>query len=188
MKARSMDRPRRRRVLAFAWAFFTGGVLVAATVGVACTGPEPRYFPGASLGMCEGPLARPIPASQCKSTIDAGLDPCTGPTAYALCNGNSYNVCTCELPNGYDLDGGLVDADAEPTLTGLVEFDAEANGLFGLCCTGNIVYELPPSECPARCTGLMAYAVCVDNRFTECTCEMPDGYGFSDLMCDSGDF
>jgi len=179
MRPRSPARPSRRSVLGVAWAIFCTGVVSAGLVAVACSSePAPRYLDGESLGACTGFYAREIPADKCKG--------CPGSSAYALCNGNSFTECTCDVPSDYSLDAGMVDAGAGSQLKSFVPLDADI--LSKLCCTGKIVYEIPASDCPARCTGNVAYAVCVDEAFTKCACEIPPGYAFSDLMCDAGDY
>ena len=169
----------------------TGVAILAAMTGAACSsGPPPHFFDGTvdgtALGPCEGFLAKPIPASACKTVPDSGLDPCTGTTAYALCNGMTYNVCTCDLPGDYFPDGGTVDSGGMAPITGTVPF-LDGGGTDLPCCIGNVVYELPGSACPAHCTGTKSYAVCVDQSFTACACDIPDGYAVSDLIC-PGDF
>jgi hypothetical protein len=181
MHARSSPSPpSRRRALGAAWACFCAAAASAGivAVAVACTSPEPRAFDGSSLGACTGAYAKEIPASRCTG--------CTGSSAYALCNGDTFNVCTCDVPGDYSTDAGLVDTGAGPELRGFVALDADI--LATICCTGKIVYELPASDCPARCKGETAYAVCVDDAFTACACDIPPGYSFSDLMCDAGDY
>ncbi len=176
----------RRRALPIAWTIVASGALAAAALGAACSaGPAPHPFDSSLLGPCEGMLAKEVPASECKARPGSGLTDCPGPTAWALCNGNTFNVCTCDLPSDFFPDGGTVDTGTGPPIPGLVSFDA---GLHALpCCTGKVVYELPSSDCPARCASTMSYAVCEDGGYNECTCEIPDGYGFSDFIC-PGDF
>jgi len=61
-------------------------------------GPPP--FDGRALGPCATTIAREVSVSQCHMECDAGV-------AYALCNGTSYALCVCVLPQGYVLtDGG----------------------------------------------------------------------------------
>jgi hypothetical protein len=181
--------PPARRVLAAAWAFLLGGGIVAGTVAVACSnGPEPRFFAAGASMACEGPKIKPITASECPAPPGSGLGPCPGDTAYALCNNNTFSVCTCSQPSDYDFDVGVVDGGAGAQVPGLVVFDQDGGLDLPICCTGNLVFELPASDCPARCTGTSSFAVCVDNAWTHCSCEIPDGFGFSDLMCDAGDY
>lgn len=49
----------------------------------------------AASGDCVGAVAEAIPSSQCGS--------CTGPVAFALCDGVLYSECSCTLPPGYTL-------------------------------------------------------------------------------------
>ncbi len=54
------------------------------------------------LPNCTGKIAFGFPAADCKV-------PCKGSVAYALCEGECYSACGCELPNGYTLfDAGYV--------------------------------------------------------------------------------
>lgn len=54
------------------------------------------------LPNCTGKIAFGFPAADCKV-------PCKGPVAYALCEGECYSACGCELPTGYTLfDAGYV--------------------------------------------------------------------------------
>jgi hypothetical protein len=173
--------------LTVAGACGAGVAVLAAMTGAACSsGPPPHFFDGTALGPCEGFLAKEIDASECKTAPGSGLAPCSGSSAYALCNGNTFNVCTCDLPGDYFFDGGTVDTGGKPPITGTVPF-LDGGGTDLPCCIGNAVFELPASECPAHCTGTKAYAVCVDQAFNACSCDIPDGYGFSDFIC-PGDF
>ena len=173
--------------LTVAGAFAAGTAALAAMLGSACSsGPPPHVFDGTALGPCEGFLAKPIPVAECKVQPGSGLNPCTGSVAYALCNGNTYNVCTCDLPSDYFFDGGTVDTGSGSAISGLVPFFDGGGGDLP-CCTGNTVFELPASDCPAHCAGNIAYAVCVAQAFNACACDIPDGYGFSDFIC-PGDF
>jgi len=171
--------PSARRVLAAAATTVSFGALVIGLVGVACSnGPEPHFYAGGSLGSCEGRLAVEIKTSDCSG--------CKGPTAYALCNVDTFNVCVCDLPTDYFLDGGTVDTGSGPPLGGLVDFRDGAPPL-PPCCQGKVVYELPATECPARCAGNSSYAVCIDDEWAKCACDIPEGYGFPDYIC-PGDF
>ncbi len=152
------------------------GVCSAASglVASCSSSPLPVRFDGASLGYCSGQVVRPIAAHMC--------DGCSG-AAYAICNGNTYSECACGIPNGYSLDGGALEGAQGPEKTNPVPFEGGVNLP---CCTGKIVFELPASECPANCRGNVAYAICVNDAYTDCTCDIPAGYMLSNLTCDAG--
>jgi len=163
-----------------------GSTSLAVLFGSACSsGPLPHPFVG-DAGPCQGQLAKQVSASDCRQSFTSPASACTGSVAYALCNGNTFNVCTCDPPADYFFDGGTVDTGAGAALSGTVPF-LDGGGTDLPCCTGKTVFELPASECPAHCTGTSSYAVCVDDAYTECACDIPDGYGFADFVC-PGDF
>jgi hypothetical protein len=154
-----------------------GGV---AAVGSACSGqPEPKPYDGSSLGYCSGSQVAEIKGDGCG---------CTGPTAYALCNGASYTECACQIPNGYSLDSGLVDGPEGEPVEGLIGFGGGGPAGVALpCCSGDEVFEIPANECSgANCVGPVAYAVCQSNSYSACSCEIPAGYGYPDgSPCDA---
>jgi hypothetical protein len=159
-----------------AWALASVGA-TAASLSACRQEPDPEAFDGAKLGYCAGYTAVPIPAAAC-----AG---CSG-QAYALCNGDSFNECACDLPSIYSLDGGTFEAAV--TLVdagGLTALDEDAARLLP-CCTGNTVFEIPASECPAHCAGKVGYAVCTDSVYSECACTIPAGFTLSTITCDGG--
>jgi hypothetical protein len=155
----------------------------AAGVASACTGSDPTavyfdggrtYRDGGSHGYCSGSQALEIAADDCSG--------CTGSTAFALCNGASYTECACAIPNGYSLDGGFIDGGQGEPAKGVIGFGGGA----GLpCCAGNEVFEIPAAACAgANCRGieasLVAYAVCQDNAYSGCACDIPEGYSLPD--------
>jgi len=149
-------------------------VVGAAGVASACSSSEPTvmYFDGSSLGYCSGSQADEIRASECVGAS------CTGSTAYALCNGASYTECACAIPSGYSLGGGVVDSGQGQPAAGVVPF---GGGAVLPCCAGNEVFEIPAAECvSANCRGTVGYAVCQDNAYTGCSCDIPAGYGYPD--------
>src|SRR5579871_6436610 len=93
----------------------------AAAVAACSSGPLPHPFVG-NLGSCEGQLAVQVPSSECRLSFTSAASACSGSVAYALCNGNSFNVCTCDLPSDYFFDGGTVDAGAVSAVAGAVPF------------------------------------------------------------------
>jgi hypothetical protein len=139
--------------------------------------PNPEHYEaGAALGYCSGFTAKPLAAGECRG--------CSG-AAFALCNGVTFTECACELPSDYSLDSGTFEAET-PVIEegGLTPFDAT-----GLpCCKGNTVFEIPSSYCPSHCAGVVAYAICEDNAYTECNCDIPERYSLPgpDFVCDGG--
>jgi len=150
---------------------------LAASFGSACIQePDPQHYAGsAATGYCSGLFAKEIPASQCPG--------CSG-NAYALCNGNTFNECACDLPSYYYLDAGTLDVQVVLLPEGgLSGFDG--NFLSG-CCTGKTYLEIPASSCDAGCAGTVGYALCQDNAYSECTCSVPAGYTLPTVTCDGG--
>jgi hypothetical protein len=155
------------------------GVLAAggaAGIVSSCSGePVPVYFDGKSLGYCSEFQVAEIGAAEC-----AGAR-CGGSVAYALCNGASYTECACEIPNGYEIDGGALDGPQGPPAQGVVGFNGGGPAGVALpCCQGNDVFEIPSPECDASCVGSVAYAVCQNNSYSGCSCDIPDGFGYPD--------
>jgi hypothetical protein len=146
-----------------------------AVVPFACNGqPEPKPFDGSSLGYCSGSQVAEIQAEKCSD--------CGKGTAYALCNGTSYTECACQIPNGYSLDSGLVDGPEGEPVVGMIGFNGGGPAGVALpCCSGDEVFEIPSNECAgANCVGSVAYAVCQNNSYSACSCEIPAGYGYPD--------
>jgi hypothetical protein len=55
-----------------------------------------------------------------------------------------------------------------------------------LSCSGKIVTEIPPGDCPEQtCSGPSAYAVCNGKDWVPCSCVIPPGYP---LVLDAGFF
>lgn len=161
-------RPSVRSVCACVLAF-----AACAGVASACSGAEPtaNYFNGSDLGYCSGFQVQEIRAAECGHQ-EGGVN-CPGTTAYALCNGTSYTECTCEIPAGYSLDGGVVDSGLSPQVNGVVPFSGDTPP----CCGGNVLFEIPGPECSlANCRGNVAYAVCQGGAYSGCACDPPDGY------------
>jgi hypothetical protein len=149
----------------------------AASLGSACI-PEgnPQHYTGdAATGYCSGLFAKPVPPAQCPG--------CSG-SAYALCNGNTFNECVCDLPSYYSLDAGTFDASMPLRVEGgLGGFEG---GYLSVCCAGDTYLEVPASSCGVGCAGTVAYALCHDNAFTECSCSIPPGYTLPTITCDGG--
>jgi hypothetical protein len=164
------------------------GILGAAAFGLESAGlgtfglasacrmePNPEPFEGGEV-YCSGFTAKPIPAKECRG--------CSG-GAFALCNGNTFSECTCELPSDYSLDAGTFEAESPPISNGApVSVTFEAGRL--PCCEGKVVREIPKVQCPTNCGGEVAWVICQDNAWTECACDIPDGYSLSDVTCDGG--
>jgi hypothetical protein len=159
---------------------FIGVVAVGGAAGVvsACSRESlAKPFDGESLGYCSGPQVHEIhPASDCQG--------CTGNTAYALCNGSSYDECSCGIPEDYSLDGGEIDSGQGPPTVGVISFGGGGpQGVSLPCCEGNEVFEIPAAECgncSATETPTVAYAVCQGGGYSGCSCEIPDGYSYPD--------
>jgi hypothetical protein len=148
----------------------------AASFGSACIQePDPEHFTGDAGASCSGLFAKQIPASECPG--------CSG-SAYALCNGNTFNQCACDLPSYYYLDAGTLDAQVVLLSDGgLSGFDGS---YLSVCCVGNTYLEIPGSSCDAGCASTVGYALCHDNIFSECTCSVPAGYTLPTVTCDGG--
>jgi len=57
-------------------------------------------------------------------------------------------------------------------------------------CTGKVAFELPATDCNVPCKASVAYALCQDECFTACACELPADYTLFDagyLLGDAGD-
>lgn len=146
----------------------------AAGVESACSSPPmPRYFDGANLGYCSGFQVDEIAGGDCG---------CSGSVAYALCNGSSYTECACEIPSGYFVDGGAIDTGQGAQVNRTLPFNGGGpQGVSLPCCEGNDVFEIPANECAgANCAGTVAYAVCQNNSYSACACDIPSGYGYPD--------
>jgi hypothetical protein len=64
------------------------------------------------LPNCSGKMAFAFPAADCRV-------PCTGAVAYALCTGECFTACACEIPAGYALfDAGYFIGDGSTEETG----------------------------------------------------------------------
>jgi hypothetical protein len=51
---------------------------------------------------CSGKVVAPIPALDCPTRG------CSGPSAYAVCNGKEWGPCACAIPPGYEVvDAGF---------------------------------------------------------------------------------
>jgi hypothetical protein len=142
------------------------GTLLGVTVAAACVAV--RSDTGEiSLGPCVGNVAKEIPLSECPVT-------CSGTVAFALCDGTKYTSCGCTLPGGFHLagdDGGAVDAEPDSSFSPL-----DSEGLELGPCSGKVVIAIPASDCTSLCIGSLAFAVCIDGRYSECTCNIPKGY------------
>jgi hypothetical protein len=150
-----------------------GAVLLVAACLVSQNG-SPSLFDGGSLGPCDGNLARQIPVTECP-----GCSSEDGGTAYAQCNGTSYNDCTCEITCGFT----LVDDQGKPVDGGPRGQTLTNQEPQGSCC-GLVAEEMPASAC-FGCTGDKAYAVCDDHQLLTCACacDLPKGY----TLIDGGD-
>jgi hypothetical protein len=165
------------------------GVLVMSAGALASTGvtsaglasacrmePDPVFLEGgAALGYCSGFFAKPLRTGECPG--------CSG-EAFALCNGNSFNECTCELPSEYSLDSGTFQGATPGMAAGLTPITVEA-GRYP-CCEGNVYREIPAFVCPAHCAGEVAYLICQGDAWTACSCEIPAGFNLPDITCDGG--
>jgi hypothetical protein len=169
-------------ILAMAGGVLAIAALTSAGMASGChVEPNPEYFEGGALGYCSGFAAKPITAGECRG--------CSG-GAFALCNGNSFNECTCELPVDYSLDAGTFAPDS-PVITeaGPRSSSFEAGGLVAICCEGNMAREIPSANCPLNCPPLsVAWALCEGNAWAQCACSMPPGFvevppGY---ICDGG--
>jgi hypothetical protein len=147
----------------------TGGLSSACT-----TEPDPVYYDGGGDAYCSGLFAKPIPARECTGCSSQ---------AFALCNGNTFNECICELPSDYSLDSGTFEAANPLSPEGsLASFDASILP----CCQGKAALEIPAANCPLSCAGTVAYAICQDNAYTVCACDIPREYALPDYTCDGG--
>jgi hypothetical protein len=166
-------------VLVTAAAALAGAGMTIAGMASACNmEPDPVYFAGGkALGYCSGFTAKTLRAGECHA--------CSG-EAFALCNGTSFNECTCQLPGDYSLDAGTFEG-ASPTPIadgGLTPISVEG-GRYP-CCEGNVYREIPASDCPSPCAGEVAYLICQDNAWTACACSIPAGFALPTNICDGG--
>ncbi len=93
-------------VVALACLVACGGRLAGTTAFTVPTDSGAPSYQGPDLGPCSGDEYQVISSDYCESL-------CTAETAYALCDGTSYAVCSCELPSGWtEVPGGGVGEDA----------------------------------------------------------------------------
>jgi hypothetical protein len=153
-------------------------IATAASFESACIEePNPSAFDGGALGYCSGYTAMRITAGACSG--------CSG-EAYALCNGDRFTECACDLPSIYSLDAGTFEAAVNYIEEGGLTALSEDAGEQLPCCEGDTVFEIPAVNCPSHCKGPIGYAVCHDNAYTECACSIPPGFVLSTITCDGG--
>lgn len=159
-------------------ALASGGVTIASLASACHMEPNPVYLEGgAALGYCAGFTAITLRAGVCRG--------CSG-EAFALCNGNSFNECTCDLPSDYSLDSGTFEAASSAPITegGLTPVTVEG-GRYP-CCEGEVYREIPASDCPANCAGELAYLICENSAWAACACSIPSGFKLPTETCDGG--
>jgi len=86
----------------------------SACADAACPEDAPLY-----AQPCSGKIVASLPAQDCPAQA------CSGPTAYAVCNGEVWSRCACSVPPGYSLvDAGFF--GPEGGAEGGAEMDAGA--------------------------------------------------------------
>jgi|HubBroStandDraft_1064217.scaffolds.fasta_scaffold428186_1 hypothetical protein len=160
-------------------ALASAGVATAGLSSACTTEANPEYLEGGkALGYCSGFTAVPLAEGECPG--------CKG-QAFALCNGTSFNECVCgEIPSDYSFDSGTFEAESPVIVEGGLTSFEDGSALPCPVCEDKSAEEIPAAACPSHCAGVVAYALCVGNAYTQCACDMPEGYSLPTYTCDGG--